>query len=608
MPHTLRVILPLSMLITAYLLAPAPLAAKPMHGISMHGELGLGPDFDHLNYVNPNAPTGGKLVYGAVSGYDSLNPFNIKGRHAPNLRPYVFESLMTRAYDEPFSLYGLLAKSVETAADRSWVAFTLNENARFSDGRPVSVDDVIHSHSLLRDFGRPNHREYYSKVVRVEKTGPLTVKFSFDPQKPNRELPLIMGLMPVLPKHIYDQETFQKTSLKPPVGSGPYIVDRIKPSESLSFRRNEAYWGRDLAINRGRFRLDRITIMFYRDANSLFEDFKKGQHNLLIETDPDRWAKSYDFPAMQDGRITRETVPLAIPAGMNALVFNTRRPKFKDILVRQALTQMFDFEWINRNLFHNLYARTRSYFDRSDLSSADKPADAHERALLSAFANKVPADIMERGYTPPVGDGTGRNRKARRKALKLLKQAGYALQAGHLIDKQTGKPFTFEILTAHRSQSRLFLPYISALKKLGIAARLRVVDSAEFQQRIKTYDFDMIHNEWRVSLSPGNEQTFRWGSRAAKSSGSFNFAGIADPAVDAMIGAILASRTRTDFISSVRALDRVLLSGNYVVPLFHTKGQWIALWNHLKHPENISLYGLRLDTLWQDSDSLNKAD
>jgi len=566
----------------------------------MHGQLKHGPDFSHFSYVNPNAPKGGKLVYGDIGGFDSLNPFIIRGRPAPNLRNFVFESLLARAYDEPFSLYGLLAQKVETPEDRSWVEFTMDPRAKFSDGKPVTVEDVIYSHALLRDHGRPNHRSYYSKVAKVEKTDPGKVRFTFKPEVKDREMPLIMGLMPVLPKHVYTLERFDKTSLEAPVGSGPYVVDKIKPGDSISYKRDKNYWGRDLPSNRGRYNLDSVTFMFYRDATSLFEDFKKGIHHIRLERDPSRWAKAYEFPAIKDGRVLKEQLALAIPSGMNALVFNTRRKLFQDIRVRKALTMMFDFEWINSNLFNNLYSRTSSYFDRSELSSAGHPADAYERRLLAAFPGAVSKEIMQNGYQPPVSDGGGRNRKARRKALRLLMKAGYVLKGATLVNKKTGKPFSFEIFTARSSRKRLLLTYVNALARLGIKARLRIVDSAQYQERKTRFNYDMIDNHWRASLSPGNEQSFRWGAINADREGSYNYAGVKSPAADAMIRAMLAATDRKDFVSSVRALDRVLLSGNYVMPLYHIPGQWLAMWSHLKHPKTNSLYGLRLDTLWKE--------
>ncbi len=575
--------------------------ATPRHGIAMHGTLKHAKGFRHFSFANPNAPKGGKMVYGQIGGFDSLNPFIIRGRPAPNLRNYVFESLMARAYDEPFSLYGLLAQSIETADDRSWVAFTINKKARFSDNKPVTVEDVIFSHALLRDKGRPNHRFYYSKVDKVEKIGTDTVKFTFKPAG-DREMPLIMGLMPVLPKHIYKRDTFEKTSLVTPIGSGPYLVDKIDAGTSISYKRNPKYWGRNLPANKGRYNLDEVGFVFYRDANVLFEDFKKGVHHIRLERDPNRWAKAYRFPNMSKGLVRRETMKLAIPSGMNALVFNTRRKVFQDINVRRALTLLFDFEWVNRNLYHNLYKRTRSYFDRSELSSAGQAADQYERALLAPFPDAVSPDILQNGYAPPVSDGTGRNRKARRKALRLLMKAGYVLKGAVLVNKVTGKPFRFEILTARHDQERLLLNFVSSLKLVGIEAHLRIVDSAQYQQRKTTFDYDMTDNEWRASLSPGNEQSFRWSMKAADSEGSYNFAGVKNPAVDAMIKALLAAKNRAQFVSSAKALDRVLLSGHYVIPLYHTPGQWLAMWSHLKHPQQPSLWGLRLDTIWQSRD------
>ena len=580
------------------LLAPWTTAvAEPAHGIAMHGAPRYAPDFEHLSYVNPEAPKGGRLVLSALGTFDSLNPLIVKGVAAGGLRGYVFESLMARAYDEPFSLYGLLAETIDTPADRSSVAFTLRAEARFSDGKPVTVDDVIFSHALLRDLGRPNHRFYYGKVAKVAKTGPRTVKFTFKPDG-DREMPLIMGLMPVLPRHAFDRETFDRTSLAPPIGSGPYTVEKVDPGTSIVFRRNPDYWGRDLPINKGRYNFDEVRYDYYRDTSTMFEAFKKGLYDVRTESDPTRWSLSYKFPAVRDGRVKTHEFPIGLPSGMSALVFNTRRPLFSDQRVRQALTLLFDFEWINKTLYHGLYARTQSYFDRSELSSHGRPADTVERALLAPFADAVAPAIMDGSYKLPVSDGSGRNRANRRKALKLLQAAGYGLKDGKLMDTRTGQPFAFEILVATKSQERLLLSYARLLKRVGIEARIRQVDSAQYQRRRQSYDFDMIQNVWSGSLSPGNEQSFRWSSKAAATEGTFNYPGIESAAVDAMIAALLAAKDRSAFVSAVRSLDRVLLSGNYVIPLFHLPRQWVARWTRLRHPETTSLYGIRLNTWW----------
>jgi len=563
----------------------------------MHGEPLEAADFSHFPYVNPDAPKGGRAIFSVQGTFDSLNPFIVKGVSADGLRDYVYESLLARAYDEPFTLYGLIAQSVETPPDRSWVEFTLNPNAKFSDGTPITVDDVIFSERVLRDHGRPNHRSYYKKVTKVEKTGERKVRFTFDGSG-DREMPLIMGLMPVLPHHLLTADTFEKTTLKPPIGSGPYVIDKVDPGKSITYRRDPNYWGRDLPVNRGRYNFDEIRFDYYRDAGAMFEAFKSGLITFRDETDPTRWTEGYDFPALRAGRVVKEALPVETPAGMAALVFNMRRPIFADPRVRQALIKLFDFEWVNRTLYHGQYARTESYFARSELSSHGRPADATERKLLAPYPDAVQPAIMDGNFSFPVSDGAGENREGRIEALKLLEDAGYTLRDGVLVNAATGAPFTFEILAATRAQERLLLTYARALKQVGIDARIRQVDSAQYQQRLQTYDFDMIQYYWPVSLSPGNEQSFRWGSNAATTEGSFNYPGVESKAVDAMIAALLKAKDREDFVSAVRALDRVLLSGDYVVPLFHLPRQWVAYWRNLKRPEKTPLYGYQIDTWW----------
>ena len=563
----------------------------------MHGEPARQKAFTSYAYVNPAAPKGGRATFAVQGSFDSLNPLIVKGAPADGVREYLYESLLARAHDEPFTLYGLIAEAVETPLDRSFVEFTLNPAAKFSDGTLITVDDVIFSHAVLRDHGRPNHRSYYKKVAKVEQTGERKVRFTFDASG-DREMPLILGLMPVLPKHLLTAETFEKTTLTPPIGSGPYTISKVEPGKSITFKRNPNYWGGDLPVNRGLYNFDEIRYDYYRDAGSMFEAFKSGLVRLRNEDDPTRWTEGYNFPALRDGRVVKEELPVATPAGMSALVFNTRRPLFADQRVRQALIKLFDFEWVNRTLFHGQYARTESYFARSDLSSHGRPADARERALLAPFKDAVEPEIMDGSFAFPVSDGTGENREGRREALALLEQAGWELKKGKLVNKETGEPFAFEIIAATRTQERLLLTFARALKQVGIEARIRQVDSAQYQRRKQTYDFDMIQYFWPVSLSPGNEQSFRWGSEAAVTEGSFNYAGVKSAGVDTMIEAMLKAEDRESFVSAVRALDRVLLSGDYVIPLFHLPRQWVAHWSDLRRPADTPLYGYQIDTWW----------
>lgn len=579
-----------------------PAEAEPMHGIAMHGTLMHEPGFAHYSYVKPDAPKGGELVLGIQGTFDSVNPLIVKGVPAAGLREFVFESLLDRAMDEPFSLYGLIAETVETPDDRTWVEFKIRADAKFSDGTPITADDVIFSHALLRDKGRPNHRFYYSKIDKVEKIGTDRVRFTFKPDG-DREMPLIMGLMPVLPKHVIDPDKFEQSTLTPIIGSGPYIIEKVEPGGSITYKKNPDYWAKDTPAKIGRYNFDTIRYDYYRDNNAMFEAFKKGLYHFRHEEEPSRWALGYDFPAIKDGRVIREDFELQNPSGLAGLAFNTRRPIFKDVKVREALTQMFDFEWVNKNLFHGLYVRTQSFFDRSELSSHGKSADDYERELLKPFPEAVTTEILDGTFQLPIHDGSGRMRESRRKALKLFKEAGYELKGGKLVQAATNTPFTFEIIYVTREQERLLLQFARSLKTIGVIVRLRQIDSAQYQRRKNTYDFDMLTHTWYASLSPGNEQNFRWNSTTADTEGTFNYPGIKNPAVDAMINAVLSAKDRGQFVSAVRALDRVLLSGNYVIPLFHLPKQWTARWNHLRHPDETSLYGFQLDSWWIDKNA-----
>jgi peptide/nickel transport system substrate-binding protein len=590
-------------LVSVVILAASAAQAQPRHGIAMHGEPKYPADFQHFGYVNPNAPKGGRIVFGQQGSFDSLNQMIVKGSAAPGAREYVYESLLARSQDEPFTLYGLLAETVEMPADRSWVIFHLNPKARFSDGRPVTVDDIIFSLELLREKGRPLHRNYYSKVEKIERIGERGVKLIFNAGG-DREIPLILGLMPVLPKHLIDPATFEQSSLAIPVGSGPYTFQSVEPGVSIRLKRNAEYWGRDLPVTRGLYNFDEIQYEFYRDANTMFEAFKKGLFDINAEGDPGRWARDYQFPAALDGRVITKTFEIGTPAGMNALVFNARRPIFADRRLREALTVLFDFEWINKNLYHGLYKRTQSYFERSELSALGRPADAREKELLAPFPDAVSAAAMDGTFKLPQSDGSGRDRELRRRAVDLLKQAGYDLRAdGKLANRATGAPLRFEMIAQTRDQERLFLNYKRSLSLIGIEVDIRQVDTAQFWNRKTNFDFDMIQNHWTASLSPGNEQSHRWSSRAADAEGSFNYAGVKSPAVDALIAAMLAATSREDFVSAVRALDRVLISGNYVVPLFHLPGQWVAYWSRLRHPEVTPLYGYQVDSWWIEGEA-----
>jgi peptide/nickel transport system substrate-binding protein len=570
------------------------------YAIAMHGAPALPPDFTHMPYANPDAPKGGRLVQGILGTFDSLNPLIVKGLAVQQIRGFVVESLMARGNDEAFTLYGLLAKSVETDDARGYVIFHLDPLARFSDGKPVLADDVLFSWALLRDKGRPNHRQYYSKVAKAEALDPLTVKFDFGGTQ-DRELPLILALMPVLPQHAVDVSTFEETSMTAPIGSGPYRVSAVNPGASVTLTRNPDYWGRNLPVNRGLWNFDEIRLDFYREANGQFEAFKRGLYDFRVETEPLRWHDGYDFPAARKGEVIRDTIRTGLPQPSEFLVFNTRRQVFTDIRVRQALTLLFDFEWINRNYFFGLYGRSGGFFAGSELSAYGRPAENRERDLLKPFTSHIAPDILDGSYRLPVTDGSGRDRNSLRNALGLLSQAGYELDGTVLRNRATKAPLAFEILVATRDQERIALAFARDLKRAGIEVSVRAVDAVQFDQRRLAFDFDMIQNRWDQSLSPGNEQYFYWGSEAADNQGTRNYMGAKDPAIDAMIAFMLEAREHRDFVSAVRALDRVLMSGFYAIPLFNVQEQWIARWNRIERPKATALTGYLPETWWQRS-------
>jgi len=574
-------------------------AAEPRHAIAMHGAPALPEGFTRLPYADPAAPKGGRLVQGVLGTFDSLNPLIVKGIAPPSIRGYVIESLMARGYDEPFTLYGLIARAIETDAQRSYVTFHLDPAAKFSDGKPVTAEDIIFSWQLLRDKGRPNHRTYYAKVAKAEALGEQAVRFDLSGSD-DRELALILGLMPVLAKHAVKPETFDETSFQAPLGTGPYVVGEVDPGKSVTLKRNPDYWGRDLAINRGLWNFDEVRFDYYREANSHLEAFKRGLYDLRNEHDPGRWQTAYDFAAVRDGRVLKEALPTGVPKASSYFVFNTRRAVFSDIRVREAISLLFDFEWINHGYFFDLYQRSASYFDGSELSSHGRPADQREKALLAPFAEAVRADVLDGTWSPPVSDGSGRDRVTLKRALDLFAAAGYELRGTALVERKSGRPLTFEILVTARDEERLALLFSQSLKRAGIAAHVRMVDAVQYEGRRLSYDFDMIQNRWDQSLSPGNEQAFYWGSAAADQPGTRNYMGVKSPAVDAMIAALLKAEDRGDFVAAVRALDRVLISGFYVIPLFYLPAQWVARWTTVGRPATTSLYGYLPETWWRE--------
>jgi peptide/nickel transport system substrate-binding protein len=464
----------------------------------------------------------------------------------------------------------------------------------------VTAADVIFSWQLLRDHGRPNYRAYYAKVASAKALDERTVRFDLAGAD-DRELPLILGLMPILAEHAIDVAKFEDTTLAKPIGSGPYTVAEIETGKSVTLKRDPNYWGRDLPINRGLWNFSEMRFDYYRDANTYFEGFKTGLYDVRAEQDPTRWSTGYDFPAVRDGRVVKEAFTNGLPKPASNFVFNTRRPIFADLRVRQALMLLFDAEWVNRNFFFDLYRRSASYFDDSDLSAYHRPADQHERTLLAKFPNAVRADVLDGTWSPPTSDGSGRDRKNLRAALSLLEAAGYELKGTTLRARDSGRPFHFEIMVTSRDDERLALVFASNLARAGIDAQVRMVDAVQFDQRRIAFDFDMMPYRWEQSLSPGNEQAFYWGSAAAGEQGTRNYMGVRSPAVDAVIAALLAARERPNFVADVRALDRLLISGSYVVPLFYLPQQWVARWTSIQHPNRTSLFGYLPETWWYQS-------
>ena len=579
--------------------APAPAGAgAPMGAIAMHGEPALPPDFDHLPYVNPEAPKGGRLDLAYLGAFDSLNPYNVKALStAQGLIGNVYQSLMARSADEPFTLYGLIAKSIETNAARDRVIFHLDPAARFSDGTPITSADVVFTFNLLKAKGRPQQRAAFSLVKAIDAPDDWTVLYDLSGAN-DRELPLTLAIMPVLSRAHTDAEHFEDQTLQIPVGSGPYRVTEVKPGERLVLERDPNYWAKDLPIARGLYNFNSIRIDYYRDGTAMFEAFKAGLIDYRVEDDTTRWRAEYDFPAAKDGRIVRAGIASRLPKGVSGFAFNTRRPQFADIRVREALASMFDFEWINANLFGGAYNRSEGFFDDSELSSIGRPASERERRLLAPFPGVVRDDVMEGRWRAPVSDGSGRDRTIARNAIDELGRAGYTLRDGRLVDAH-GAPLAFEILVKNRDEERLALAYARNLARIGVAASVRLVDEVQFQRRRTSFDFDVMIGTWTASPSPGNEQRGRWSSAAANAQGAYNISGVASPAIDAMIAAILAAQSNEDFVAAVRALDRLLISGFYIAPLYYAPEQWIAYSAKLGRPEKTPLFGVELSAWWR---------
>ena len=572
-------------------------ARAASEGMSLFGDLKYGPGFTHFDYADPQAPKGGTMRYSAIGTFDTLNPFVINGVPAAGIG-MIFDTLSASSEDEPASEYGLVAKSIDLAADKLSVLYTLRKAARFHDGTPMTPDDVIWTFATLRAKGLPMYREYYGDVTKVEKEGDRGVRFYFKSAK-NRELPQIIGQMPVLSKAYWSKRDFEKTTLDPPLGSGPYTIQTVDPGRSITYRRVADYWGADLPVNKGRYNFDTIRYDYYRDATIALEAFKAGQYDARVENSAKDWATGYDGPALRAGLIKKEQIPNQLPSGMQGFGFNLRRPIFQDPRVREALAYAFDFEWSNKNLFYGAYQRTRSYFDNSELAATGVP-QGKELEILDKFRGQIPDAVFTTEYDPPKYDGSGDIRAGLEKALKLLMAAGWTFKGQTLVNAKTGQPFEFEILLDNPQFERIVLPMVQNLKRMGITARVRTVDPAQYEKRMETFDYDMTVVLFPELLSPGNEQREYWGSQAADEQGSRNLLGIKSKVVDALIEQLIQAPDRASLVAHTRALDRVLQYGYYVIPNFHLAAFRVAYWDKFRRPAVSPKYALGFDTWWVD--------
>lgn len=566
------------------------------YGLALVGEPKLPADFTHFPYANPDAPKGGEVVVAAVGSYDSFNPFVLRGTPGPVTS--LWDTLTRPSADEPDTAYGHLAHTIEVAADKSGVAFELRPEARFHDGTPITAEDVAWTFETLRAHGRPYYRQYYAGVDQVSVEGPHRVVFRFK-TKDNRELPVILGQLQVLPKHWWQGRDFEAPLSEPPLGSGPYKIARFEFGRTLVMERVADYWGANVPTAKGRDNFGSIRTEYFRDSTVALQAFKAGQIDFRRENISKVWATEYDFPAIQKGLVKKQSFASRLPTGMQAFVMNTRRPVFANRLVRQAMAQVFDFEWENKNLFFGLYTRTESYFSESDFASSGLPAP-DELALLEPLRGKVTPEVFTTAFKLPVTDGSGNNREGLRSALALFKQAGWEVKDRKLVDAN-GAQMSFEILLDEPVFERVTLPFVQWLQRLGIGVSVRTVDPSQYEKLTDAFDFDMTVAVFGESDSPGNEQMDYWSSGSAKETGSSNLAGVSDPAVDTLVGKIVSAKTRLDLIAATRALDRVLLNGWYVVPHWHIREVWAAWWDRFGHLDVPIRGGMAFDSWWVDA-------
>lgn len=585
----------------AFLLSAAQAAVESSHAIALHGAPKYPASFTALDYVNPKAPKGGDVRLEATGTFNSLNPFINKGVAAAGIFN-IYDTLTFKSDDEAFTEYGLLADRIERdPRDHSWIVYHLNPKARFSDGQPVTADDVVFTFDIIRKEGDPQYKAYYAAIAKVEALDRQRVKFTFR-QGDNPELQLIVGQLQILPRHYWEKRDFNSTNLEVPVGSGPYVIDRIDSGRSITYRRNPRYWAADLPINRGRNNFDTITYIYYRDRAISLEGFKAGQFDYREEYKAKTWATDYDFPAVRQGLVKKLELPNENPAGMQGFAFNLRRPLFQDVRVRKALGYAYDFEWSNRTMFYGAYTRADSYFANSELAAHGAPTQ-EERAILDPFRAQLPSEVFQGAPLPPVTDGSGNVRDNLAKAQRLLMAAGWRAQGGRLVDRN-GNPFRFELLLVQPEMERVVMPLRQNLARIGVDMRIRVVDVPQYIERMRNFDFDMVITRVPQSLSPGNEQRNFWGSQYADVPGSNNLMGIKSPVVDALVDEIIAAPSREQLVYRTRALDRVLLAGYYVIPQYYIGKDRIAFWDFLERPRIKPKYSVGFDTWWVNPDKL----
>ena len=574
--------------------------AAGQHALTLYGEPAKYPaNFKHFDFVNPDAPKGGELRQSGFGGFDSLNPFINKGVAADDIG-LIYDTLTRHSLDEPFTEYGLLAEKIEVAPDHSWVRFYLRPQARFHDGQAVTAADVVFTFDALMKDGAPQYKAYYADVAKATAEDAQRVRFDFK-RSNNRELPLILGQLPVLPKHWWSNREFNKGNLEMPLGSGPYKVADVAAGRSIRYERVKDYWGNDLAVNRGFYNFDSILIDYYRDTTVALEALKAGQFDYWLEISAKNWASAYDVPAVKDGRLRKEEIANHNPTGMQGFVFNIRRPLFQDPRVREALGLLFDFEWTNKQLFNGAYTRTRSYFENSELAASGLPS-SEELKILEPLRAKLDPKVFNSAFEVPRSDASGIIREQQRRAYQLLQEAGWKIVDDKMVDAD-GKPVSLEFLLAQTDFERVLLPYKRNLADLGIELVIRRVDVSQYINRLRSRDFDMIVGGFGQSSSPGNEQREYWHSSSADNPGSRNFIGLKDPAVDSLVEGLINADSRQSLVTHTRALDRVLLAGHYVIPNWHIKTWRVAYWDRLQHPEATPLYDVGLMTWWAKADA-----